>query len=245
MRITAISILSSLILLASCAEDEIINQPLTTGEIKIDSTVWVESTGKDKTVAYLSGRVLKSGGLEVERGAILDTVGGVAVSGKFQEPDSILKYALVKESDLNGGVGKFTIAATTPKVRTKYLYRFYVKNFKGTVLSPVDSFVSAPNLPATSDIFLALPSKDSVFLGAFLTENGGEQLISKGFVVSKLGGATLQNGIVGLSSTDSTKTFFKASVKGLEPNTNYKARAFAQNRGGVKYSKDYPFKTAP
>jgi hypothetical protein len=94
-------------------------------------------------------------------------------------------------------------------------------------------------------VFLIIPSRDSVQLGAFLSENGGDMLERKGFVASKLINSTIQNGIVGNSSPDSSKTFFRATIKGLEPNTSYKVRAFAKNRGGIKYSKDASFTTLP
>lgn len=245
MKKTFLPLFSLLTLLASCAEEEIVNQELTTADVKIDSVAWVESTGTDKSIAYLTGKVLKSGGLEIERGTVLDTAGGVLISGKYQDPDTIIKYALAQEADLNGGVGKFTLAVPTPKMRTKYLYRFYVKNFKGTVLSELDSLISAPNLPSFKDFVSSKPFRDSVKMQAGLSGNGGELIISKGFVVSKLTGPTIKTGIATYVEPDSSSKNFIGSVKGLEPNTTYRFRAFAQNRGGIKYSKELSFKTLP
>jgi len=232
-------------LLSSCIEDDFVTEGLNTGTVLIDTSARVESKGMDQSIAYLSGRVTNSGKLEVRRGVILDTVGGVMMSGEFSNPDSLMKYSFQTKADAIGGGGRFTIEMETPVTKTRYYYRFFVKNYKGTTLSPVDSFISAPDLPLTSDVFLIIPSRDSVQLGAFLSENGGDLLESKGFVASKLGNSTIQNGIVVYASPDSSKTFFRATIKGLEPKTNYKVRAFAKNRGGIKYSKDASFTTLP
>jgi hypothetical protein len=249
MKLKYISILL-LLATVSCMEQEVteINSVLTKPDIIIDTSgdVRVESATNKETFAYLKGQITKSGGLEVERGAAIDTIGGKTMQPGMSHPDSVLKYAMLIAPELSPGIGTFTVKAKLPAPLKKFYYRMYSRNFKGVSVSPVDSFISAPLLcelikPTPSSVGRDTLRVRSVITAGTITE----PIINRGFVYSKIGGVTLENGTAVIVDSNSDYNQFRTIIRGLEPNTNYRIKAFVRNRGGVGYSPEITVPTKP
>lgn len=227
----------------SCEESDE-SYPMSTGDIKVDSAVRVEATTGTLTLAYLTGRVTKSGNLPVERGLY---IGDSLTEVSSNDPIIVAKDADRTVADLDGGAGRFQMKVTLLKARTMYYYRFYVKNFKGISLSPVDSFYSAPTLPKLT-IAPAIVSGDKVYFYGAVTSNGGESISQKGFVYS-LGQLPLisdiDNVFIRPMSDTLVNAFSDSVVSGLLRNRKYYVRTYAINRGGVNYSGQQIFTTNP
>lgn len=239
----------AILVLSSCLEQENLKTGgglLAPPEILSDSAAKVESTASKETFAYLSGKITTSGGLEVERGVFIDTAGGRTFNMAMSDPDSLLKYAMQTVPDLSPGVGVFTVKAKLTMPNKKYFYRMYAKNFKGYSVTEADSFKSAPLLcelikPTPFSIGSDTFRVRSVIVAATLTE----PIICRGFVYSKIGGVTLANGTAVIVDSISDINQFRATIRGLEPNTNYRIKSFAKNRGGVGYSPEITVLTKP
>ncbi|HRH36007.1 MAG TPA: hypothetical protein PKY12_13165 [Catalimonadaceae bacterium] len=240
-----ISYIFSIALIASLfsCEEEDASYPMATGTIIVDSAARVEATTGTLTLAFLTGKVTNSGNLPVERGLyISDTLGEIS----SDDPGVVARDADRTIADLDGGGGRFTLKVTLLKAQTMYYYRFYVKNYRGISLSPVESFYSAPTLPKLTIAPVVVTGDTAYFSGA-VTSNGGESISQKGFVYSlgQLPVITDVDNVVILPQGDTLVSGFSDKVSGLLKNRKYYVRTYAVNRGGVNYSGQQIFTTNP
>ena len=137
---------------------------------------------------------------------------------------------------------------TNLKSETKYYVRAYAENSVGIVYSDKElSFTttSLPTIPSvttgkTSDI-----TTTSAKVQGNITSLGNVSKITHyGHVWSKTAKPTLENGNYNdLGESNATKSF-TSELTGLEPNTTYHVRAYANNEKGTAYGEEITFTTS-
>lgn len=227
--------------LLSCDTDDTEQKPLTTPTVSIGGTPSVGAIGTggtSLTFAFVQSNVSNSGNLETRSGVIHNDTLSLLLAGKSDS----------EPADSNAGVGNFRIRINRLQPLRMQYYRFFAKNYKGTVYSPVDSFLSAPRLAAVT---LNAPSdvtNNSASLSARLTGNGGESVQQWGIVYS-LGQSPVitdpASVVVKTAPSNEINTDFATSATDLLPNRTYYVRAFTVNRGGTFYSSQRNFTTLP
>lgn len=87
-----------------------------------------------------------------------------------------------------------------------------------------------------------ITSSTAIFNGE-VTDDGGADIISKGFVYSKNSNPSIENeySIIVVIDNDSV---FSSSVNNLESNTIYYVKAFAENSAGISYGTEKSFTTS-
>lgn len=140
-----------------------------------------------------------------------------------------------------GGKGAFSFAITTLEVNTKYFYRAFATNSKGTSLGNVQSFTTADyKLPQT---VISSPTNilyTSVQLTGSVTDEGGGSVSESGFVLSLNANPTISNEKFPVSNG---KKSFSLVITKLKDNSKYYVKPYAINEKGVSYGTELTFTT--
>ncbi|MBP6055450.1 MAG: LamG domain-containing protein [Cytophagaceae bacterium] len=181
------------------------------------------------TSAELGGNVLKDGGIEVtEKGLCL----------------AINKTPTIEDIKIaNGkGIGSFANVVIKLQEGSNYIVRAYAINGKGISYGNEQKFTTisykAPTLTTRSaqNIFATYAT-----LSGNISDNGGAELIEKGFCLSKNPNPNISD--IKVKSSNSEVGDFAIVITELEPSSKYYVRAYAQNFKGISYGDEISFTT--
>jgi len=182
----------------------------------------------------LNGDITNTGGLDlIEKGFIFGTNSNVGLND--QKAISSTKDA-----------GKYSIVITDLKANTKYYYKSYAINAKGTTLGLENSFTTlSATIPSVSTNDFANIAENSVRAGLEITNDGGSPITEYGVCISSTNpnpsildrkvifGNTIQNLPFGVMNP----------ITGLTNGTNYYVKGYAINSVGVAYGNSKSFTT--
>jgi FlaG/FlaF family flagellin (archaellin) len=221
MRFLKLFILFSIVL-SGCKTEEPENPPKVITKVASDVTL------KNAT---LNGEV-------TNEGFSATTDRGFVFSEKNTNPS-------VSDLKVQSGYGKgvYSIVLDKLPVNTKYYYKAYATNTKGTAYGDVQSFTTADyNLANISTDVPKSIGYTTVNLGGVVLGDGGGNVTERGFVVGENPTPT----VLDLKFSDllgglGAYTFFISSLK---VSTKYYVRAYAINEKGISYGNTYNFTTA-
>lgn len=104
----------------------------------------------------------------------------------------------------------------------------------------LNSCIKDPTLPVLSTEEALEVTITSADLSGIITDDGGADITARGFCWGKDSEPTISNNKIA-AGTGTGK--FMGTVEGLEPNTRYHVRAFAENMVGIAYGNDVTFVT--
>jgi len=138
-------------------------------------------------------------------------------------------------------LGKFDIDITNLTPSTTYHIRAYATNIIGTSYGENISFTTTDGLPKviTSDIESIV--KNGALLKGKIENNGGDELISYGFAISKDVNPTINESFYELGAT--IQGVFKKTATNLIADTKYYIKAYATNKNGTAYGGELSFTT--
>jgi len=149
----------------------------------------------------------------------------------------------VSDSKAQSGYGKgiYSIVLDKLPVNTKYYYKAYATNTKGTAYGEVQSFTTADyKLPtAVTDVPKNI-TYTTVELGGSVTDEGGGTVSESGFVVGTNASPTITDLKFPVTKG---KTAIALIVSKLNVNTKYYVRSYAINSKGIGYGNEQSFTT--
>jgi uncharacterized protein (TIGR02145 family) len=149
----------------------------------------------------------------------------------------------VSDSKLQSGNGKgiYSIVMDKLPVNTKYYFKAYATNTKGTSYGEVQSFTTADyKLPTTVTDVPKNITYTTVELGGSVTDEGGGSVSESGFAV----GINTSPTITDLKfPVTKGKVVIALIVSKLNVNTKYFVRSYAVNEKGVAYGNEQSFST--
>jgi hypothetical protein len=223
------------LMLFSCEDPERgKNGPLSAPTLRFDSVGAVKA---GQFTVY--GNITNSGGLLVQGRGVL-----------FSETAEVPGFKDQVKVATGDGAGIMTATLAGLKPRTTYRFRLFARNNADTSYSDVFSWFSAPALASLSAGTVADSTRwDSLVVASGLTANGGEQILDRGFVVSKVSNPFIntRQGEYNFISVDSDSSLngYQATIRNLAKGTRYYIRPYARNRGGVGYGSQVSIRTAP
>lgn len=145
--------------------------------------------------------------------------------------------------EMGPGKGVFIFALEKLTTNTKYYYRAYANNLKGTSYGEVKSFTTADyNLANISTDIPKSIGYTTVNLGGVVSGDGGGNVTERGFVVGENPTPTILDfKFSALSGGLGAYTLF---ISTLKESTKYFVRAYAINEKGISYGNTYNFTTA-
>lgn len=208
--------------------EEVVFNTLTIAEptvttTSITSVEWIEATGK--------GKVTNTGGTAiVER--------GFCWSATNENPTIENSHAVTTSTTTS-----FYVDMTGLQPGTMYYARAYAKNTKkvgyGDVIPFTTKALEKPTV--TLETVSGIAQRQATGRGK-ITSNGGLEVTEKGFCWGLEQDPDFDdNHVVSNSNSDT----FNAIMEGLEPNTTYHVRAYAENEQGIGWSGDATFTTLP
>ena len=182
----------------------------------------------------LNGDITNTGGIDlIEKGFVFGVNSNVGLND--QKAISSTKDA-----------GKYSIVITGLKANTKYYYKSYAINAKGTTLGLENSFTTlSATIPSVSTNDFANIAENSVRAGIEITNDGGSPITEYGVCISSTNpnpsildrkvifGNTIQNLPFGVMNP----------ITGLTNGTNYYVKGYAINSVGVAYGNSKSFTT--
>ncbi len=182
----------------------------------------------------LNGDITNTGGIDlIEKGFVFGVNSNVGLND--QKAISSTKDA-----------GKYSIVITGLKANTKYYYKSYAINAKGTTLGLENSFTTlSATIPSVSTNDFANIAENSVRAGIEITNDGGSPITEYGVCISSTNpnpsildrkvifGNTIQNLPFGVMNP----------ITGLTNGTNYYVKGYAINSVGVSYGNSKSFTT--
>lgn len=198
------------------------------------TVITISSSSIGVEIATLNGEVTNAGGIDlVEKGFLFSTNQNVGFSDR-------------KVVSSSKDVGKYAIVLTNLKSNTKYYFRAYSINVKGSTLGEEYSFTTdQAKAPTVSTNDFDQITETSVHTGLGIDNDGGSPISEYGICLS----ASNPN-----PSTSDRKVVFGNSVTkfpfgemqvvaGLTKSTTYYVRGYAINSIGVAYGKSNSFST--
>jgi FlaG/FlaF family flagellin (archaellin) len=213
-------IICSILVLVSCKLEEPQNPPSIITKVASDVTL------KNAT---LNGEV-------TDEGFSATSDRGFVFSDKNPNPS-------VSDTKIQSGYGKgeFSIVLDKLPVKTKYYYKAYATNTKGTAYGEVQSFTTADY--SLSSLNTELPKNvgyTTAVLGGIITNDGGASISERGVCYSLNPNPTItDNKVVSGRGIGS----FAVDIINLKDNSKYYARAYAINAKGIAYGNEQTFST--
>jgi uncharacterized protein (TIGR02145 family) len=206
--------------LIACKTEEPQNPPTVITKVASDVTI------KNAT---LNGEV-------TEEGFSATTDRGFVFSEKNTSPS-------VGDSKAQSGYGKGIYSVVLDKLtaNTKYYFKAYATNTKGTSYGEVQSFTTADyKLPTVVTDVPKNITYTTAELGGTVTDEGGGAVSESGFVV----GTNVSPTVADLKfSVTKGKTTIALIVSKLNVNTKYFFRSYAINEKGIAYGNEQSFTT--
>lgn len=140
------------------------------------------------------------------------------------------------------GTGTFISNLTSLSPNTTYYVRAFATNSVGTSYGEQVIFTTLKHLelPVVITASITNVTKNSAVSGGTVTFDGYDNVIARGMVWDTNPDPTIDNNKT--VDGDGTGTF-TSSISGLTPNTQYFAKAYAENSVGVAYGDEKSFKT--
>jgi hypothetical protein len=130
--------------------------------------------------------------------------------------------------------GSFTTNLTSLNPATTYYVRSYAINSEGVGYGDQISFTTSSVEPSVETISVISENSNTISVIGNVSDNGGDDLISYGFVYSEGNSTpTLDNSILEIGQN--TLGEFNGQISGLQPSTNYSIRAYGSNQIGTTY----------
>jgi len=208
------------------------------GETKIvktaDYSLATLTTDLPKNISYtsaeLGGNVSDEGGIAVsERGICL----------------AINKTPTIDDIKINNGKGLGSFANIVIRLieGTNYNVRAYAINGKGTNYGNEQKFSTlALKTPSVTTEMPSNIAATYVTLQGKVTDNGGTDLVEKGFCISKNPSPGINDIRVKASNNDAGA--YAIVLTALDPQTKYYVRAYAQNSKGLSFGNEISFNTS-
>ncbi len=214
--------MSLTLLLVSCQKEELQNLPTVFTLIPINVSL---------KSATLIGEITDEGFSNVSDK-------GFVYSSQIQNP-TLNDFKV----EMGTGKGVFVFVLDKLTTKTKYYYRAYANNLKGTSYGEVKSFTTADyNLVNISTDVPKSIGYTTVNLGGVVLGDGGGNVTERGFVVGENPTPTdLDLKFSALSGGLGAYTLFISSLK---VSTKYYVRSYAINEKGISYGNTYNFTTA-
>jgi len=217
ISLTAITVVSTILLYSSCKKDP-----------ALPSVTTKNATSITRTSASSGGEVTADGRAEViERGVCWNTTENPTTSQN--------------KTSSGAGTGSFTIELTQLTPGTTYYIRAYATNSAGTAYGNQVSFSTGDIVVATltTEAISSFTSSSAVS-GGTITDDGGGDITSRGVCWSTVTGPTIgDNKTEDGSGTGS----FTSNITGLDHETEYFLRAYAENSAGIAYGNEVSFTT--
>jgi hypothetical protein len=139
------------------------------------------------------------------------------------------------------GTGSYSSALINLIGSTKYYYRAYATNAKGTAYGSIYSFTtSAAGLASLTTTSVSNITSSQANSGGTINNNGGSLITAKGVCWSTSANPTISNS----KTSDGTgNTSYTSILSSLSSNTNYYIRAYATNGVGTAYGNQISFTT--
>lgn len=209
-----------LLFIISCKTEEPQNPPTVITKVASDITL------KNAT---LNGEVTDEGfSATSDRGFVL--------SEKNPNPS-------VSDTKIQSGYGKgvFSIILDKLPVKTKYYYKAYATNTKGTAYGEVQSFTTADySLSSLTTELAKNVGYTTAVLGGIITNDGGASISERGVCYGLNPNPTItDNKVVSGRGIGS----FAVDIINLKDNSKYYARAYAINAKGTAYGNEQTFST--
>jgi hypothetical protein len=173
-----------------------------------------------------------------DEGFSATTERGFVMSDKKSNPS-------VSDSKIQAGYGKggYSYASEKLAVNTKYYYKAYATNIKGTAYGEVQIFTTADyNLASlTTDVPKSV-GYTTVNLGGIIINDGGGFISERGFVIGTNPTPTVLD--LKLTALSTGIGAFSLFVSTLKESTKYYVRSYALNEKGISYGNTHYFTTA-
>jgi len=219
MRILKLFILFSIVLLG-CKTEEPQNPPTVITKIASDVTLKNATLNGEVTIEGFSATS--------DRGFVF--------SDKNTNPS-------VSDTKVQSGYGKgvYSIVLDKLPVNTKYYYKAYATNTKGTAYGEVQSFTTADY--SLSSLTTELPKSvgyTTAELGGIITNDGGATISERGVCFGLNPNPTIaDNKVISGKGIGS----YTLNAVNLKDNSKYYARAYAINVKGTAYGNEHTFTT--
>lgn len=142
---------------------------------------------------------------------------------------------------LNTGLGAFTLNMTNLEHSTLYYVRAYAKNYYGVSYGSQVSFMTeVAELPIVTTSEVTNIMANTAKAGGVVTSEGGFPVTERGICWSMSSNPTIDGAHISSGSGLGT---FNVNLDGLERNTKYYVRAYAENYYGVSYGSQVCFVT--
>ncbi len=149
----------------------------------------------------------------------------------------------VSDSKVQSGNGKGVYSFILEKlaVNTKYYFKAYATNTKGTSYGEVQKFTTADyKLPLVVTDVPKNITYNSVQLTGIITDDGGDGISERGFCISTSTSPTISNIKI---ENGNGSGIYTVVVTQLKEDTNYFIRAYAINSKGTSYGNEVSIKT--
>lgn len=179
------------------------------------------------------------GGYVAADGGVVVSIRGVCYSSVRNNPGLLLDPFTLN----GGGTGSFTSPLTGLTPGTKYYYRAYATNSKGTAYGNVDSFTTSggATLASVTTTMATGITATSANSGGIVTADGGAPVTQKGVCY----GTSPNPNVSGTKTIDGSSTgSFTSSLTSLLSGTTYYYRAYATNSVGTAYGTEFNFTTS-
>ncbi|MEQ7799549.1 hypothetical protein ABDJ41_07015 [Pedobacter sp. ASV1-7] len=164
-----------------------------------------------------------------------DGGGGVTARGVVWDTAEEPTIDLTSKTANGSGKGIFSSNLSPLSVATKYYVRAYATNTAGTAYGQQETFTSMAVLPTVVFTKLGDMTLNSVTALAEVTDDGGAEVTSRGFVWSFKTNPTLADSTIASGAGIGDFTGLAAD---LEDGPTYYMRAYATNSAGTAYSKE-------
>lgn len=203
-------------------------QSFTTADYSLSSL----TTESPKNIGYTTA----------ELGGIITNDGGAAISERGVcfglNPNPTVSDNKVVSGK---GIGSYTINAINLKDNSKYYARAYAINFKGTAYGNEQSFNTIEfKLPTFVNKDANAIGSTSFMVGSEITDDGGTDIIERGFCYSTSTNPTISDLKVKIGNG---KGAYFSTIESLKENTIYFVRPYAINLKGVGYGSQQIIKT--
>lgn len=204
-------------------------------------TIGCQNNAKPKIdtigVSEITDQSVKSGGSEInDRGYEITSKGILLGISKQPTIDDFVGKTVDGEGD-----DYFEALIEGLSQSTTYYLRAFAVNEKGVGYGKVIEFKTKGKPMIHLSEALNISPTTAVFRG-FIVENGGAQVVNKGFVWNIFNNPTIDNCAGFVSSGIGTESYIDTII-GLSPLKHYFVRAFAENDYGINYSGQIQIKT--
>lgn len=222
-----------LLFAASCStepenEQEFVQKPPTAQRLPELKTLDMKDI--TTTSALATGQITDKGTSSVtEQGACLTT------SGVPTRDDTTIKASKVS------GSGEFEVQLSGLKTDVAYNLRTYAMNKQGIAYGNQVQFkTNKAEVPVLKTSSTTVAGAHTAYIDAELIHHGGAEVTEKGICWSERELPTPQDNKLDFSEE---KTYFKARLKGLKPESTYYVRSYAINAEGIGYGEQVEVKT--